>query len=428
MLLQPWTLLLLTLEMPGPVSARACAGPGRLPHLKSEFRPAFLEELLAPSFWSSIRGKASHLQPGILAPEARESLLTTELFELYLSSCQDLEGGWAMLITDGLGRPPRTRTKDHHLDLRALRNAHRAGASLGLVRLQKLRPEIALACRAVEEAFVRNGVVLSARVGANAYLTPPESRGFNVHNDGHDVIVLQLEGEKHWSLYGTPRTLPLEGNTTALKAPPEPQEQVLLRPGDVLYLPRGVLHAAETRASHSLHITLSIHVLTQRELIGRVLDGVAALRRDAPTIDGPSEEDAELGRQAATALDPGRLRQAAIEASQEAMSHWEIIPDSHLRSAWRGPAADAASRFQRAAGVFGMISSGSGDSLEVFCPGERIRGPKALRESLEFILASRESFAVADVPGPLTEGAKLELVQRLLDGGLLVKAAESARA
>jgi cupin superfamily protein len=394
--------------------------------LKNESRSTFPEDLLGPSFWNSIRGRASCLQTGRVAPDVRESLLTTGLFELYLSSSQDLESGWAMLITDGLSRPPRTRTKDHHLDLKALRNAHRAGASLLLTRLQKRRPEIALVCRAIEEAFVRHGVVLSARVGANAYLTPPESRGFNVHNDGHDVIVLQLEGEKHWSLYGFAPTLPLEGDVTALKVPPEPKEELLLRPGDALYVPRGLLHGAEARASHSLHITFSIHVLTQRELIGRALDGIAALRRDAPAIGGPEEalEEYEgLARAAAAALQPERLRRAAIEASKEAMSNWEIIPDSHLRSAWRGAAPDAASEFQRAAGVFGMIWEDADGSMEVLCPGERIRGPQALRESLEFILGSRQAFTVADIPGPLTEGAKLELVQRLLDGGLLIKTA-----
>jgi hypothetical protein len=404
-------------------------GPGRQRLLKNEFKSSFPGDLLGPAFWSSVRGRTSHLQPGMVAPGARESLLTTELFELYLSSSQDLESGWAMLITDGFSRAPRTRTKDHHLDLKALRNAHRGGASLLLTRLQKRRPEIALVCRAIEEAFVRHGVVLSARVGANAYLTPPESRGFNVHNDGHDVIVLQLEGEKHWSLYGFAPKLPLEGDVTALKVPPESREELLLRPGDALYVPRGLLHGAETRAFHSLHITFSIHVLTRRELIGRALDGVAALRRDTPAIGGAEdapEEYEEVARAVAAALHPERLRAAAIEAGKETMSNWEIIPDSHLRSAWRGAAPDAAAEFQRAAGVFGMVWDAGDGSLEVLCPGERIRGPQALREPLEFILGSREAFTVADVPGPLTEGAKLELVQKLLDGGLVIKTAKDA--
>ena len=33
----------------------------------------------------------------------------------------------------------------------------------------------------------------------NAYITPPSSRGFSPHYDVHDVFVLQVAGEKHWT-------------------------------------------------------------------------------------------------------------------------------------------------------------------------------------------------------------------------------------
>src|SRR4029079_992330 len=39
---------------------------------------------------------------------------------------------------------------------------------------------------------------LSAGFQVNAYLTPQNARGLNVHYDTHDVFVLQLEGMKHW--------------------------------------------------------------------------------------------------------------------------------------------------------------------------------------------------------------------------------------
>ena len=387
-----------------------------------------LSTFLGPTFWTSVRGKTAHHQAELIDRATRDSLLTTELFELYLSSTQDLEGGWVMVIAKGAGRPPRTRTKDHHLDLKAIRKAHGEGASLLLARLQKRRPEVALVTRAVEEAFVRNGLVLSARVGANAYLTPPGSRGFHVHNDGHDVIVLQLEGEKRWSLGGFAPTLPLEGDTAVLEDAPEPLEVLTLRPGDALYVPRGVFHAAETVDTHSLHITLSIHVMTQRELIERALSGVEALRADVAPINTPLEETADeheaLLGQLVAALDPARLRRAAIAASKEAIADWEIIPDTHLRGAWQDSAGGNGLRFRRAAGVFSLISGGTNGSVEVVCPSETIRGPAVLREPLEYVLGADRTFSVADVPGPLTEEAKVELVQKLLDSGLVTLAVE----
>ena len=38
-------------------------------------------------------------------------------------------------------------------------------------------------------------------VQANAYVTPPPSRGFSAHYDVHDVFVLQLAGRKHWTIH-----------------------------------------------------------------------------------------------------------------------------------------------------------------------------------------------------------------------------------
>lgn len=39
-------------------------------------------------------------------------------------------------------------------------------------------------------------------MGANVYLTPPGSQGFAPHWDDIEAFVLQLEGRKHWKLYG----------------------------------------------------------------------------------------------------------------------------------------------------------------------------------------------------------------------------------
>ncbi|GMA87539.1 hypothetical protein GCM10025868_27890 [Angustibacter aerolatus] len=38
-------------------------------------------------------------------------------------------------------------------------------------------------------------------VQANAYVTPPQNRGFDDHYDVHDVFVLQVEGEKRWRIH-----------------------------------------------------------------------------------------------------------------------------------------------------------------------------------------------------------------------------------
>ncbi|KAH8308569.1 hypothetical protein KR018_006342, partial [Drosophila ironensis] len=101
-------------------------------------------------------------------------------------------------------------------------------------------------------------------VGANVYLTPPNSQGFAPHYDDIEAFVLQVEGRKRWRLY-----MPLEpsdvlaressGNYSQEQLGPPVLDEVL-EPGDVLYFPRGTVHQAITEKNHhSLHITLSVY-------------------------------------------------------------------------------------------------------------------------------------------------------------------------
>ena len=104
-------------------------------------------------------------------------------------------------------------------------------------------------------------------VGANAYLTPPgKQQGFAPHYDDIEAFCLQLQGRKRWRVYE-----PLEGRefprvssedfTEADLAGHEPIMDVVLEPGDCLYMPRGWIHQACTldddKQEHSLHVTVS---------------------------------------------------------------------------------------------------------------------------------------------------------------------------
>ena len=98
--------------------------------------------------------------------------------------------------------------------------------------------------------------------GCNAYLTPPDSQGFSPHFDDIDAFVLQLEGKKLWKVY-PPRS---ESEMLPRYSSPnfeqgeigEPVLEVVLEPGDLLYMPRGTVHqACCVPGAHSLHVTIS---------------------------------------------------------------------------------------------------------------------------------------------------------------------------
>ncbi|KAJ0985114.1 hypothetical protein J5N97_003470 [Dioscorea zingiberensis] len=109
--------------------------------------------------------------------------------------------------------------------------------------------------------------------GANIYLTPPKSQGLAQHYDDHCVFVCQLFGRKNWRILPRPMNLfprlyePL-GRLHNLECDISGVKQVLLEEGDILYIPRGYPHEAQTGVDEgestsdefSLHLTLGIEV------------------------------------------------------------------------------------------------------------------------------------------------------------------------
>lgn len=114
------------------------------------------------------------------------------------------------------------------------------------------------------------GAELNRPLQINAYLTPPASQGFSTHYDTHDVFVLQVDGTKRWCVHPPVLPDPLEkqpwggrADEVAATAQGEPALDVVLEPGDALYLPRGWLHSARALGGRSLHLTVGIRGLTR---------------------------------------------------------------------------------------------------------------------------------------------------------------------
>jgi hypothetical protein len=130
------------------------------------------------------------------------------------------------------------------------------GYSLVINKLESQWAPVARVARLLELEFQLG------HVSCNLYLTPPNASGFEAHWDWMDVIVLQLKGEKMWSV-GKEPTVPYA--TQTLKRQPSDDElqaprytEFLLQHGDMLYIPRGTLHNASSLQTESLHVTFGI--------------------------------------------------------------------------------------------------------------------------------------------------------------------------
>ncbi|MEU4347009.1 cupin domain-containing protein [Streptomyces sp. NPDC023838] len=147
----------------------------------------------------------------------------------------------------------RRRQAVSQADMAALGRILNDGGTVVLDHVDFFDPTLEVSCRAL-------GWWSGELTSANAYLAVGETDGFHLHWDDHEVIAVQLSGEKSWEVRGPSRPAPMyrgaERNRT-------PSEEVLwkgtMRAGDVMHIPRGYWHTATRLGSgsggHSLHVT-----------------------------------------------------------------------------------------------------------------------------------------------------------------------------
>jgi hypothetical protein len=162
-------------------------------------------------------------------------------------------------------------------------------------------------------------------VQANAYVTPPQNQGFSDHYDVHDVFVLQIAGEKRWSIHAPVLDAPLRNQpwsdrrrAVEQQAQQPPLIEAVLRPGDCLYLPRGYLHAAVALGGVSTHLTIGVHSWTRYALAEQLLDQALRSVGNDPAVRQSLPLGVRFDDPATFAADLEAARAALVTALQDA--------------------------------------------------------------------------------------------------------------
>ncbi|WP_187297815.1 JmjC domain-containing protein [Tistrella mobilis] len=128
------------------------------------------------------------------------------------------------------------------------------GASLVLLGMHRHVQALAALAAMVERH-------VEAPVTINAYASFTRDGAFQIHRDGHDVLVVQIAGSKRWFCHGRRSDPPFGGETVDPRRDPGPPEaEMVLEPGDLLFVPKGDYHRAEVAdaGGQSLHLTVAI--------------------------------------------------------------------------------------------------------------------------------------------------------------------------
>ncbi|WP_432953825.1 cupin domain-containing protein [Micromonospora haikouensis] len=318
---------------------------------------------------------------------------------------------------------------DQVLDERVL-ELYASGATLVLQGLHRTWPALI--------DFARDlGAALAQPLQVNAYLTPAGSRGFATHYDTHDVFVLQVDGRKHWRVHPPVLPDPLErqpwgGRADEVSATAQGPAalDVVLEPGDALYLPRGWLHSAQAQETRSLHLTVGIRALTRYAIVEELLVLAAADARlraglpfgtdvaDPDAIEPELTETVEALRDWLLRADPAavaaRLRQRAWPAARPA-------PIRPLAQAAALAAVAADTRLSPRPGLRWRLDPTGDDKVALRLSDRVLTLPAGCGPALRALLTGAVS-RVGDLPGLDDDADRVVLARRLLREAIAVPA------
>ncbi len=356
-------------------------------------------------------------------PSRFSELLSLQRIDEIIASV-DLPVGWL----DMARSEPRMHRDEYTfsngiVDRGAVVRHFQQGATIILPHLHQLDPILGDFCRALENVFC-------AHLQTNIYLTPPGHQGFNIHYDDHDVFVVQVSGQKAWRFYDTPIENPFRGEGFRPNVHPEtePSEKFVMKAGDSIYVPRGLMHDAQTDGDEpSLHITVGLIVKTWADLMLEAVSEVALrtpeFRRSLPA--GFARED--FDKSDALAYFKDIVGKFAGEADFE--EAFELFVENFIRS--RSPttkggivsaaqAIDPQDRFKLRINTPVRLRSDDERALIIGPGGEVPMDVKAVK-GLEVAL-SGEEFGL-DAFGDLEPAAAQDALKKIIAFGLVEKIA-----
>jgi len=141
---------------------------------------------------------------------------------------------------------------------------------------------------------------LSGKVQSNLYCSWKQHQAFPVHMDSHDVFALHVEGQKVWRIYkgkiDEPINHPMFNEINAQNTRDhagDVLEEIVLNPGDVLYIPRGVFHDALASSEGCIHLSFGVTHIIGYDVLSLLFNKALSdplFRRNMPMASRPEAE------------------------------------------------------------------------------------------------------------------------------------------
>ncbi|ORW21314.1 cupin [Mycolicibacter nonchromogenicus] len=371
----------------------------------------FLDELWGVSPHHIRRGRADYFDRLLAGPSAVDRLLAALRTE---PPAVRLVRGADHLEADQYTLPDGT------LDVARVRAAADSGYTIICNNIEKYLRSMSTLTHGVE-------VELNFPTHVNAYITPATATGFLPHYDHHDVLVLQVQGSKTWYLYGDDPVSPhlmqrmYEVDPAGL---PEPTS-LHLQAGDTLYLPRGVVHSAETGAEPSLHLTVGIHVPTVLTLLTHALH-LLSLRDDVVHTRLPARhlDDAQVQSSLSSLISSGLSVVGSPDAVAEGLGAMQDFLLRRARCPVVGQVSDTVGLdvdtwVRKQHPLYSRVTT-TADGVGLQFAQLIVTAGADHASAMRFVSECSEPFRVGELPG-LATAQQIELARSLIMSGFLVR-------
>jgi bifunctional lysine-specific demethylase and histidyl-hydroxylase NO66 len=367
-----------------------------------------------------IQDRGADIYSGLLTLDALDALIH--------------ESGWLVptfrLVKEGTQIPHVHYTVDEvpwgtgsvsgFIERERVRQFMKDGATFVMESCQRIHPSIGRLSRSFEQAFHSPSAV-------NLYVTPPSSQGFQPHFDIQNVFVLQLHGSKQWKVYGPHIEHPVPSQAVHGAVQPGPLlHDITLKPGDLLYLPRGYVHVAHTTQELSAHLSVSMLPTTWADVFTELIQTLPLDSRFRSAIPlqphGPAEASDAMEstfEELMTAFGSGSDLEDALDGMARRFVATRLPATSgQLQALTNSAAVSLHASLQRHPNIVWRVES-DGEQAHLHFHGKTTSVPWTAIQALRSI-AEGKPFKVSEIPGELSDDTRCQLAQHLLDEGFLI--------
>jgi lysine-specific demethylase/histidyl-hydroxylase NO66 len=316
------------------------------------------------------------------------------------------------------------RLADGGFDAAAIGRDFGDGYTIVLDSVQRYARAIAALAHSIEAD-------LNFATQVNAYFTPPESQGFAAHSDDHDALIVQLQGSKIWHIYANADVAPHEmSRHKAISSVglPDPVD-VRLKAGEVLYVPRGRVHAAESTSELSVHLTAGLHAPTLFMLATRTLNVLNNSDDRVHTQLPPrflSDPDVRSGLDALVhGITEALAEPEAIAGGLDSLEA-DLVRRGQCKPLGAGisdaVAIDDQTRVAKYQPLYARVTENS-DGVALHFAQSEVNATPDHKNALQFLAKSTAPFRIHDLPD-LDDVQRLELARALILQGFLIRLAD----